>query len=225
MVQRTDIGRIKDLLNSQFRKYARQFTREIGREIEQAYEDTRAEFLDVWVQWKNAKGEEAEMSRFLLQASDAYWVLGNGNEIKVDTTNDILTSGINVDPKHIQTPVFSRWGSRRNKKYNKKAVFEMMYYHGIMGYNKAIVDKSWYRSKESQRKYYDRYHLEGRISRKKILQNIKDADIIPPTAFKKPYKQMEKRLREIKSTKHLDAKWKEVSSQLTDDIERLVNSK
>ena len=222
----TEIGRIKKLINSQFDKYAKRFTKEVAEEIEQAYYETWENFMQVWVDWKQTKGEDAGRSTFMLQASDAYWTLGNNEEIRVDRTEDVLTSGIHVDPSNIKTEVYSEWGGKR-RKYSKKSVFEMMYYHGIFGYNYSIVNKSWYRTKASQRKYYKKYHLAGikHLSRGKILRNIYAANIIPPTAAKKPFKEMDSKYRKITTKKHLDEKWNSIVGDLDKDIERLINKK
>jgi len=228
MAKRTEIGRIKDIINSQFNKYAKQFTKEIAEEIEQAYEDTYKDFMDTWVKWKNstANGVGTNLgSRFLLQASDAYWIQGNGGDIPVYRNDDIFNAGVHIDPENIKSDVYSKWGRRKGSSYDKGSVFEMMYYHGIMGYNRKIVAKSWYKTKKSQRKYYQRYHLSGEPNRWKILQKIYNANIIPPTAAKKPFKEMDQKVKKIKTKKHLDEKWNSIVGNLDKDIERLINKK
>lgn len=236
MSDNSDITRIKNLLISQFRKYGRRLAREIGEEIEQAYEDTYNEFMDVYINWAHTtkNGSDAEKSRFFLQASDAYWILGDhmiGEESKLPVTystlNQTFTANVNIDPSNIKDELYQRWGKNKGDTYDKKIVFDNMFYRGIMGYNWPMVQKSWYKTKESQKKYYRKYHIKGisHPSRMTILQEIRKANIIPPTAAKKPIKAMESRFKKITTKKHLDAKWDSIVGDLDKDIERLINNR
>lgn len=231
MGHKSDITRIKELIRSQFTKYARRFTREIAEEIQQAYVDTYNEFMDVYINWAHTtkNGADAEKSRFFLQASSAYWILGENQQIPVEKSpdNGNLKAGVEVDPKYIRTDIQSRWGENKGNPYDKSVVFDNMFRRGIMGYNWPMVQKSWYKSEESQRKYYNKYHLEGaeNPNRMTILREIKKANIVPPTATKKPIKRMEQRYRKITTKKHMDDKWNSIVDELDKDIERLINKK
>lgn len=229
MAERTDLGRIKDVLNTQFKRYAKRFTQEVVEEIEQAYEEVYEEFMKSYINWAKSSGKDYDKTRFLLKASNVYNDIGNGRGIQIDTSeNDLFKSGVNVDSNNIRGEIFSRWGENKGEPYDKNAVFEMMFYHGIIGYNKKIVSKKWYITKESQRKYYIKYHLTGnpnRPSRQRILKNIYEANIIPPTSDILPFKEMNKRYKKITTKKHLDSKWKEMSKDLDKDIEKLIEEK
>ena len=248
MTKDKEIGTIKNLLNSQFNKYARRFTREVAEEIEQAYEQTYKDFMEVWSKWRrtstnsdgsigkekrvNGLQQKTDYSNFFLKASDAYWTIGNGGKIPVEENyspdENNFKASVNIDPKNIKGEIYQNWGANRGEPAPKDKVFENMFLHGIMGYNRKIVKENWYLTKESQQKYYKMYHIKGNINkpnRQKILQNIYAANIIPPTAAKKPIKDMEQRVRKITTKKHLDEKWKEISAELDKDIERLINNR
>ena len=206
-----------DDIESVIDSYVKKFNKTIYDEMAQAFEDTYYEFVKIWQKWK--KRGNVNPSRFFLEASSAYWddnnaVIGDSNNISVD-----------VSPKNIKTKIYSNWGENHGEQYDNASAFDMMYYHGIMGYSRDIVRKSWYKTKESQEKYYKKYHLKYPISRSKILKNIFDADIIPPVAKIKPYKNMEKKIKNIQDQKHLDEKWKEISKDLDSQIDKMLNDK
>lgn len=234
MANESDITKIKRLLISQFEKYGRRLAREIGEEIEKAYEDTYNEFMDVYINWAHTtkNGAEAEKSKFFMQASSAYWELGDHMDgelsefpVQYSPADKTFTANVNVDASNIRTELYQRWGKNKGDPYDKRIVFENMFYRGIMGYNWPIVQKSWYKTKESQKKYYRKYHLKGisKPNRMTILQEIRKANIIPPTAAKKPVKAMESRFKKITTKKHLDAKWDTIVGDLDKDVERLIN--
>lgn len=205
-------------------RYVKKFNKSIYDEMAKAFEDTYYEFVKVWQEWKKNKRSDSNTnpSRFFLQASSAYWDDDIKNNIVSNDSNDI---SLDINPENIKTKIYSNWGENYGKQYDAASAFEMMYYHGIMGYDKNIVKKSWYKTKESQEKYYKRYHLKYPINRSKILKNIFEADIVPPVAKKKPYQNMEKKIKDIQDQKHLDKKWKEISKDLDSQINKILNSK
>lgn len=244
----SEMWKIEWLLQKEFEKAARQFTREIGMEIEAAYEATWRDFIKVWSDWRNNRGgakmDWQDSSSFMLQASDKYWEMGNSGKFGIDsnpdrTNYDPSESGfkikanpddnnyhadVTIDPKNIRQVLHSRWGRRKGRVYPNKKAFDMMFNQGIMGYNRDIVKRSWYKTKASQRRYYRKYHLKGitNPNRDLILRMVRDANVIPPTAKLKPYKNMQQRYNKITTKKHLDEKWGEIAGQIDQNIRKLI---
>ena len=232
--------RIEWILRTELDKYARQFTKEIGEEIERAYEITWDNFYKVWRDWQNnyrsntnrSKLDETDNNPFMLQASDKYWEIGNTGDFKIedlskDPDSKNYKAAVTLDPKYIKGTRKSLWGRRKGKVYPNKKIFSMMFDSGIFGFNRAIIDESWYKTKKSQRKYYTIHRWKGKDNpdRDRILKKIKSEMRIPKTAKKKPVDDMRIQYNKIISKKHLDQKWNEIVGNLDKDLLRLSKSK
>ena len=227
-----------DQVERKIEQYAADFTQDIGEEIETAFEDTWKDFAKVLTNWRHDRGDDDNASPFMMEASNGYWMrynTGTGS-IDITPTDEGYQTGIELSPNNIKREIYSGWSLRRSRKdkkrhkkrYSKKAVFEMMFYHGIWGYSKEIVANSWYKTKSSQKRYYRRYHLKGisNPSRQTIMDEIEKANIIPPTADIAPFDNMNKKFKAITDSKYLDKKWEDkFAPELDNEIKKMLRIK
>lgn len=204
-------------LNWAFEKMARQFTKDVGLDIQRDYVQSIRKWEKKFITWSKHNSN----FDFLLKASDQYG--GNfGNMDVSGNFNDGFEAGINISSDRMNAGLIHAWYPRKKgKPFKDRDAFEMMYMEGIYGYNKDIVMHKWYKTKKSIKQYYKIYpqFQNDRVkSRYNVIHHILQAHIIPPKAKNSPNEIMYKLFTQTTSKENLDKKIKPYLKQMMVDI-------
>ena len=165
--------KVKELITEQLEMVARNTVQDLAKQTQDTYVRTLSNWFKDFTSWKKSRPRRGRKKKighgfdFLLKASDHYH---NGSKYKATRINGdryAYHCGITVDPKLLDVTLKQRWGENRGIFPNDKA-FDLMYMHGVYGFNEDIVRLCW----------YDNLETTGKAS---IINGIIDSGMVPPT--------------------------------------------
>lgn len=187
-------------INRSLRKVCKQVASDIGEELKQAYDDSLSEWWEKFMKWTKHQQTISNFD-FLRKASSAY---GNDN---FDPTliGDVYEMNLNVDPTRMHAGLKHQWGEHKGDNFSDEDAFDMMYVKGVYGFNKEIVNKSWYRTQKSINGYIARTGAPKDITRDEIINKLlKKRKFIPPIKRTSPEKIMRSKAKKILNRNHVE---------------------
>ena len=173
---------------------------EIGQELKKAYNDSLELWWEKFVKWTKHKCEVPNFD-FLRAASSAY----NNDKFGPQLIGDIYEINLNVDPNRMHAGLKHQWGENKGDAFPDEDAFDMMYVNGVYGFNKEIVNKSWYRTQKSIDSYIKKTGAPDDITRDEIINKIlKKRKFIPPIKRTSPEKIMKSKARKILDKNHVE---------------------
>lgn len=221
----SNLWRIDWILEKEFKKQSKRFVKDVAKDIQKAYDEALSEWWDRFVKWSRKPYANYSFD-FLRKASSGYASGIDNLPVDISSESSTYQSGIDINPFRMKAGLVSKWGDRDGQPFSDLEAFMLTYKEGVYGYNREIVQETWYKSSKADKAleaYKKRYGLKKSATREMVIKNILRSGIIPPKAKHSPNEIMQKKYKKIVSKRNLDRKIAPYLKEISRDITKLAD--